>query len=821
MRKRLVSILLCLVMIVGLLPMGVWADESGLPGARSETNTSGDVFLGGNYIEVGISKHGSFGTSKTPTNESFHPFSASSGIGLRVDGDGWGVGNEPNTGDFFLPGTEEERWILAYCIGDTEYEYAVADRRSIIPDSVWSIVPSVEDKSDIEKGLLKAVVTGITKENVEFTITYSFGADDKFFTTDVSITNKGEADISRVRFVRSFDPDMDAETKNTYETFNKVICNPKADDDATEGGDNNYAMVVARGGDSLEGFFFIAFDERARASIRTGSGLAPSSAYEDYLWNDAVETEYTYAAPGALTMSKDDTNGYKLDDDAIALTFSLGTLVKNTGSTSLQLISSLDPDVEASLGKLTSSGVEGSGDFAETTATGLDTIAAGLAALPENADKDIKVTLKVDGIDAETAPGALEITAKAGEDKTLSFIDMTLTAKVGTADPTDIGDSNTTLLKIELPFDRTGRQDIAVYRFHDADNNGAVDDGEITELGQGSDKANSEGEYCVVGDTSITVYAKKFSTYAIAYTPTYTVTVQSGGNGSAAANLTTAAAGTEITLSATAADGYRFKEWQVLSGGITVAGNKFIMPATNVTVKAIFEAVPSSPPIYIPPYVPPVHSCESICDVCGGCGDAKCTEKVCKDKCILLSMEFDDVEEGQWYTEGVKYVYHHDIMNGVDYGRFHVDGTLTRAMMVTVLWRLEGEPIVDYDMSFVDVSPTAWYGEAVRWAASEGIVTGYNEREFRTLSPITNEQFAAILWRYAKYKDYDVSADYGDIYRYRDVYSISDYAFTAMEWALDHGVLKVSGNYLKPNADTLRGEAANLLMNFCENIRDK
>ena len=119
-------------------------------------------------------------------------------------------------------------------------------------------------------------VNGVTEHDVEIQITYSFGVNDLFYITDVTITNRGSRQITDVRFVRSFDPDQDQQTKNTYYTYNKVICNP---DPSKPGSDTNYAMVVARGSKTYSGFFFLAFDNRARASRNANSEFSPKSAY--------------------------------------------------------------------------------------------------------------------------------------------------------------------------------------------------------------------------------------------------------------------------------------------------------------------------------------------------------------------------------------------------------------------------------------------------------------------------------------------------------------------------------------------------------------
>lgn len=215
----------------------------------------------------------------------------------------------------------------------------------------------------------------------------------------------------------------------------------------------------------------------------------------------------------------------------------------------------------------------------------------------------------------------------------------------------------------------------------------------------------------------------------------------------------------------------------------------------------------------------PSHTCTSKCEICGGCTDADCTESICGDKCRLLSMNFNDVEDGKWYSESIEYVYHHKMMEGIGNNLFDIDGTTTRAMIITLLWRLEGEPAVTYEMDFDDVAANTWYTEAVRWAANNKIVEGYGNGKFGTNDPITREQFATILYRYAQYKGYDVSVgENNNILSYNDALVVSEWASPAMQWACGSGLMLGDGVNLMPTANATRAQAAALFERFCENI---
>ena len=185
------------------------------------------------------------------------------------------------------------------------------------------------------------------------------------------------------------------------------------------------------------------------------------------------------------------------------------------------------------------------------------------------------------------------------------------------------------------------------------------------------------------------------------------------------------------------------------------------------------------------------------------------------------SKAFSDLDTSLWYHEATDYVLENGLMNGVGNNLFDPNGTTSRAMIVTILWRLEGEPVVNYLMQFEDVPADTWYTEAVRWAASEKIVEGWNGK-FDPMGEITREQFATILWRYAKYKGYDVSVgEDTNILSYEDAFSVSEYAIPAMQWACGAGLMQGDGVNLTPKADATRAQAAALFQRFCENVAEK
>ena len=181
-----------------------------------------------------------------------------------------------------------------------------------------------------------------------------------------------------------------------------------------------------------------------------------------------------------------------------------------------------------------------------------------------------------------------------------------------------------------------------------------------------------------------------------------------------------------------------------------------------------------------------------------------------------LAFPFTDVTPSDWSCEDVAYVLEKGLMNGVSETGFAPKRTVSRAMIVTVLWRLEGEPTVNYAMSFTDVASERWYTEAIRWAQADGIVNGYSLAQFGPGDPVTREQMAAILYRYAQYRGYDVSAE--ESISCHDFRNISEYAVPAMIWAVGNGLLQGSDCRLTPQGCATREQLAAVLHRFCENI---
>lgn len=180
---------------------------------------------------------------------------------------------------------------------------------------------------------------------------------------------------------------------------------------------------------------------------------------------------------------------------------------------------------------------------------------------------------------------------------------------------------------------------------------------------------------------------------------------------------------------------------------------------------------------------------------------------------------FVDVDTSQWYHEALDYVLDEKLMNGVAEDRFAPNGTTSRAMIITILWRMEGMPVVDCALAYEDVPVSEWYTEAVRWGKWTGIMEGYGDDLFGPEDAITREQMAAVLYRYARYKGIDVSVlDEEAIYDFTDARSVSDWAVEAMGWVVENQLMHGDGVKLTPTAESTRCQCAALLMRFAERI---
>ncbi len=194
---------------------------------------------------------------------------------------------------------------------------------------------------------------------------------------------------------------------------------------------------------------------------------------------------------------------------------------------------------------------------------------------------------------------------------------------------------------------------------------------------------------------------------------------------------------------------------------------------------------------------------------------------------LNINNVFADVKNGEWYSEAVAYVYNKGMMNGTEKG-FELNAATTRAMLVTMLYRLEGEPNTG-NANFSDVADGQWFSKAIAWASSNGVVKGYENGDaqlvpngvrgmFGPNDAITREQLAAVLYRYAQAKGLDVSAK-GSLTNFSDSSKVSGWAAEAMQWAVGAGIINGDNGALKPQGNATRAEVAMMIMRFSENIK--
>lgn len=179
-------------------------------------------------------------------------------------------------------------------------------------------------------------------------------------------------------------------------------------------------------------------------------------------------------------------------------------------------------------------------------------------------------------------------------------------------------------------------------------------------------------------------------------------------------------------------------------------------------------------------------------------------------------LPFVDVAPDTWYFDAVRYAYENSLMVGTSPTAFSPNGMTTRAQIVTILWRLVDSPAGEAPVDFADVDPAAWYGEAVRWAAGQGIVGGYGNGSFGPNDPVTREQLAAILYRFAQHMGYDTEGQ-ADLSGFTDLAQVSTYAREAMAWCVDAGLLSgTSPTTLSPRGQATRAQTAAVLMRLCQ-----
>lgn len=179
---------------------------------------------------------------------------------------------------------------------------------------------------------------------------------------------------------------------------------------------------------------------------------------------------------------------------------------------------------------------------------------------------------------------------------------------------------------------------------------------------------------------------------------------------------------------------------------------------------------------------------------------------------------FTDVPASHWAHDDITYVYENDLMNGTDGSLFSPESSTTRAQVVTVLYRLAGQPAADWENPFWDVPASAWFHDAVTWAWENDITGGVSSTHFGAGNAVTREQLATFLYRYAQDQGYDTSAR-ADLSGYSDAGLVSSYATEALSWANATGLITgTTGTTLSPQGSATRAQVATILSRFCQDV---
>ena len=291
-------------------------------------------------------------------------------------------------------------------------------------------------------------------------------------------------------------------------------------------------------------------------------------------------------------------------------------------------------------------------------------------------------------------------------------------------------------------------------------------------------KANGEGTAIIYTVT----YVGGGSSSSGTPTTTYAVNVNAATNGAVAADKKTASKGTTVTVTSSPSKGYVVDAVKVVDKdgkdvAVTEKDGKYVftMPASAVTVTGSFKAETPAP----------------------------------------VALPFTDVKSGNWFYDAVKYAYEQGLMTGTSATTFAPNGTMNRAMIVTVLYRLEKSPAVTGASKFTDVPAGQWYSDAVAWAAANKIVNGYDETTFGPMNAVTREQMAAILFRYEQVKGLENVTLEENLNRFPDQNKISAYAIPALQWAVGQKI--INGNAdgtLDPTGTATRAQVAQIFTNL-------
>lgn len=786
-----------------------------------------DAFLGGDYIELGLRPNGAFGT-EAAAPETFHPdggWHERDGIGLRSNGSNkWSEGppdDDEATADFFLPGIIDEGWLVGW---STEKDGSASAKggAQAYGGKTATAVPgdSVEATTKTGKNgetIITAKTTAKVADTVDVVQTVEFDVTKKYFTTTVTLTNNGSDPVYDLSYIRAFDPDQRANDE-----FVDGDCT--TDNYFYKDSDGN-VWVMAFGNDN---FNMGASYYPPYVPVEVSHDAMIEKAITPFVFCAAPSQDYTVQAVNTTfgwtldysSFYRDRNSGYLAGDalygkhyfadGAIGLEFIVASLAAGVDVT-FSWISSLDTDINTTIDNIEQE-VENSGSDTPApedpstpdpeipstppTSSDIGSYTPPTVDVPmSNGENSVDVKVEVSGKDATIKPlndkqieqlvgddnaagdVVIDLTDMGKEIDTAGIPKKTLEAIVEAAE--DVG-NDTEHLVIKLTTAELKLDDAAMRAIVDQAKGDVIkfnfDDVGTARLNYKQKEAVKDMDVRKGYEAYITVNGVRISDFR-------------GGN-------------VEIIVPYTVPAGERvagFSVWYIDDNGkiekqkSTYDGkNKWFVVSHFSDYVIVYD--------------------ENDANVAGCAKDETCPINA-----------YTDVDEQAWYHDGVHYCIEEGLMNGVGSNLFAPNGITTRGQIVTILWRLEGQPLVEVAEGFNDVFESDWYNNAIRWASANKIVNGYGDT-FGPNDAITREQMAAILWRYCKYKGIDVSVgEETNILSYEDAFDISSWAMEAMQWAcgsgLIQGIEKNNTMYLDPQGNAVRSQSATMIYRFCTEIK--
>ena len=542
---------------------------------------------------------------------------------------------------------------------------------------------------------------------------------------------------------------------------------------------------------AINGGFFSSAKNDAVLAYNWSAGVA--SNWAEATSHVSITNGYFTSDPTAYVKSTTEAPRYVVDSDTPGYSYMVTNtepqkapvIVKDATDTSLN--SSITGDTKTKIERVISkANVDGTAEAISDSAKTDIVNAAGVTSDDQN-DKtkkitiDVKVTVSATGATTEDNNKISTLTFTATPVATVSVNGEQKATNIPV--PNSYLNSKEITVKLPLPSDFTPVQikhtssDGSVEYFLSTPKRGAkpftIEDGcavfTITKF----------STFEVSGTQT---YVEPSSGGSISAPTTYAVNVNAATNGAVAADKKTASKGTTVTVTASPSKGYVVDAVKVVDKDgkdVAVTGKDgkyvFTMPASAVTVTGSFKAETPAP----------------------------------------AALPFTDVKSGNWFYDAVKYAYEQGLMTGTSATTFAPNGTMNRAMIVTVLYRLEKSPAVTGASKFTDVPAGQWYSDAVAWAAANKIVNGYDETTFGPMNAVTREQMAAILFRYEQVKGLENVTLEENLNRFPDQDKISAYAIPALQWAVGQKI--INGNAdgtLDPTGTATRAQVAQIFTNL-------